>query len=202
MTAEARRRQLVACAVEIAEESGFGALTMRDVAARAQVSLGTLQHFYPARDDLIRAVAVTIAEHVAELAGQLPADVMDMRGVEGLETLLTRALASLWDALSRDAGRRLVSFELVTAAVRTQGHLMQTVTTQYTMNEGYVAHVISAAGAVTGVDFAVPVAEIAKFVVAYLDGFEIRWLIDPDSIDTAAQHRMLVKAVMTFAVSS
>jgi TetR/AcrR family transcriptional regulator, cholesterol catabolism regulator len=51
----ARRRRLLEAAVELANEGGYDAVQMRDVAARAQVALGTLYRHYSSKDQLLLA---------------------------------------------------------------------------------------------------------------------------------------------------
>lgn len=61
-TAE-RRRRMVEAAVELAGEGGYDAVQMRDVAARAEVALGTLYRQYSSKDQLL----------ITALAGQADA---------------------------------------------------------------------------------------------------------------------------------
>jgi AcrR family transcriptional regulator len=59
-----RRRRLLAAATELAAEGGYEAVQMRDVAARAEVALGTLYRHYSSKDQLLLAA-------LAEQAGTL-----------------------------------------------------------------------------------------------------------------------------------
>jgi AcrR family transcriptional regulator len=60
----ARRRRLLEAAVTLAHEGGYDAVQMRDVAARAQVALGTLYRHYSSKDQLLLAA-------LADQAGEL-----------------------------------------------------------------------------------------------------------------------------------
>jgi AcrR family transcriptional regulator len=51
----ARRRRLLAAATSLAAEGGYDAVQMRDVAARAEVALGTLYRHYSSKDQLLLA---------------------------------------------------------------------------------------------------------------------------------------------------
>ena len=62
----ARRRRLIEAAVELAGEGGYDAVQMRDVAARAEVALGTLYRHYSSKDQLLLAA-------LADQAGALRA---------------------------------------------------------------------------------------------------------------------------------
>lgn len=56
MEPEARRAQLLACAVKVFAERGIGRATHADVAREAGVSVPTTFVYFPTRDDLVRAV--------------------------------------------------------------------------------------------------------------------------------------------------
>src|SRR3954451_10061115 len=52
---EERKKRLIDAAVELAAEGGYDAVQMRDVAARAEVALGTLYRHYSSKDQLLLA---------------------------------------------------------------------------------------------------------------------------------------------------
>jgi AcrR family transcriptional regulator len=55
---EARRERVTRAALELGAEGGYDAVQMRDVAARAQVALGTIYRYFPSKDALLVAVMV------------------------------------------------------------------------------------------------------------------------------------------------
>jgi TetR/AcrR family transcriptional regulator, cholesterol catabolism regulator len=52
----ARKKRIVAAAIDLAERGGYDAVQMRDVAARAKVALGTLYRYFPSKDQLLASV--------------------------------------------------------------------------------------------------------------------------------------------------
>ena len=104
----ARRRRLLEAAVELAAEGGYDAVQMRDVAARAQVALGTLYRHYSSKDQLLLAAladqAGTLGTRLAqrpprgERAGDRVADVL-RRATRAL-TREPRVTAAMVTALS------------------------------------------------------------------------------------------------------
>jgi AcrR family transcriptional regulator len=68
----ARRRRLLEAAVELANEGGYDAVQMRDVAARAQVALGTLYRHYSSKDELLLAALADQAGALRERLAQRP----------------------------------------------------------------------------------------------------------------------------------
>ena len=49
----ARRKRIVAAAMDLAAHGGYDAVQMRDVAARAKVALGTLYRYFSSKDQLL-----------------------------------------------------------------------------------------------------------------------------------------------------
>jgi len=64
----ARRERVIAAAVDLASEGGYEAVQMRDVAAQADVALGTLYRYFPSKDHLLIAA---LAEQVDTLQRRL-----------------------------------------------------------------------------------------------------------------------------------
>jgi AcrR family transcriptional regulator len=64
----ARRRRLLDAAVDLAREGGYDAVQMRDVAARAEVALGTLYRHFSSKDQLLLA---TMADQAGTLRDRL-----------------------------------------------------------------------------------------------------------------------------------
>ena len=73
----ARRERMIAAAVELATAGGYEAVQMRDVAARAEVALGTLYRHYPSKDHLLLAALTEQAEGLRDRIAQRPPDGLD-----------------------------------------------------------------------------------------------------------------------------
>jgi AcrR family transcriptional regulator len=68
----ARKRRLLSAAAELAAEGGYDAVQMRDVAARAEVALGTLYRHYASKDQLLLAALADQATTLRERLDQRP----------------------------------------------------------------------------------------------------------------------------------
>ncbi len=69
----ARARRIVATAIELAEKGGFEAVRLRDVAADADVALGTLYRYFRSKEDLlIAALAMEVEQLESRLQGRPP----------------------------------------------------------------------------------------------------------------------------------
>ena len=60
---EERSRRIVAIAMELAEQGGFEAVRLRDVAANAGVALGTVYRRFRGKGDLLLAALEQLVEH-------------------------------------------------------------------------------------------------------------------------------------------
>jgi AcrR family transcriptional regulator len=68
----ARKARLLAAATELAREGGYDAVQMRDVAARAEVALGTLYRHYSSKDQLLLAAMLDQTETLRTRIDQRP----------------------------------------------------------------------------------------------------------------------------------
>ena len=68
----ARKVRLLAAAAALAAEGGYDAVQMRDVAARAEVALGTLYRHYASKDQLLLAAMAQQAATLRERLVQRP----------------------------------------------------------------------------------------------------------------------------------
>ncbi|MCU1457569.1 MAG: transcriptional regulator, TetR family [Actinomycetia bacterium] len=69
----ARRARLLDTAVALASDGGYDAVQMRDVAARANVALGTLYRHYSSKDQLLLAALATQARQLRDRLTERPA---------------------------------------------------------------------------------------------------------------------------------
>ncbi len=90
---QARRQRVVDAAMELGLEGGYEAVQMRDVAARADVAMGTVYRYFTSKDHLLAAALVHWVEQLDDRLGQVPP-----RGVSSAERVieaLDRALRSM-----------------------------------------------------------------------------------------------------------
>jgi len=78
--AAVRRKRVIDAALSLADEGGYEAVQMRDVAERADVALGTLYRYFPSKDALLIAALFEMADDlkrrmaVYPARGETPAD--------------------------------------------------------------------------------------------------------------------------------
>jgi TetR/AcrR family transcriptional regulator, cholesterol catabolism regulator len=89
----ARRERVVRAALELGAEGGYEAVQMRDVAARAEVALGTIYRYFPSKDALLLAVMVHWLGDLEERVTRRPPS--GATTVERIMDVLGRALRAM-----------------------------------------------------------------------------------------------------------
>lgn len=166
-------------------EEGFEGISVRKVAARAEVSIGAVQHHFPTKDAMLQAAMDRAsAAFQTELAQRVPADASPEDALRALlGALLTagpdqRSTAVLWVArLARAAVHRPTA----EAHAREWGQLA-----------GVVAGLV---GRVRPDLDAAEVDDAAAALLALVDGLAVTVLREPARMPPARAHRLLDRAL-------
>src|SRR3977135_2071172 len=67
-----RRGRVIAAALELGAEGGYDAVQMRDVAARADVALGTIYRYFSSKDHVLAAAMQEWTDALGPRRSQLP----------------------------------------------------------------------------------------------------------------------------------
>lgn len=92
-----RREELAQALWQVVTSKGIGAVSIREVAATAGVSAGSLRHLFPTREQLVIAAAEQMLRNVERRIRSLPRDVPSLRFAED----------ALAQTLPLDAERRI-----------------------------------------------------------------------------------------------
>ena len=65
---ERRRQDLIEATLDCVAEHGIEGATLRAIAVRAGVTAGLIRHYFPAKDDLLRAAYATIVDRMTQQA--------------------------------------------------------------------------------------------------------------------------------------
>lgn len=166
-----RREQLVEAALAVASRDGIEAATVRAVAAEAGVSLGVVHYCFQDKDELLRAMAHAItARNAVQGLDQIPPGLP-------VTTVLESAIGALWASISGTRGSQLLSYELTTSSLR-HPELNQVAIEQYRGQWTTAQHVLEVVGRAANVRWTVPPEDLARVVVAVVDGYSLAWLVD------------------------
>jgi AcrR family transcriptional regulator len=117
----ARRERVIDAALALADEGGYDAVQMRDVAARAQVALGTIYRYFTSKDHLLASCQLelwrTFVQHVVAhpLRGERAADrVVHLlhRSMRAAERQPLRTEALVTSSVSPDPAVRACQLEI------------------------------------------------------------------------------------------
>lgn len=168
-----RREQFIAAARSALATRGVAGASVRVVAAEAGVPLATMQYVFPSKDALLRAVIEDVVEEIAQVL-EASADTD-----HGLEHAIRAGLAGFWTRLV-EGGRdlQLIQYELTLYALRTAEH-QDLARQQYQRYAAVVAGWCRQAAETSDETLAVPVEDLARAIVAGVDGLILQHLCDP-----------------------
>ena len=193
MPAAERRSALALAARDVAARDGLAAATTRAIVGEAGMPLASFHYAVASRDELLRDVIelVVSGEGDAALAALID-DADDPR------TAIRRTLSAYLELVRADPGREQALFELTQYALRTPS-LIDLPTEQYARYHALAAALLEHGADHLGIEWTVPVTDLARLLVTITDGLTLAWLADRD--DAAAERviDLATDALITFA---
>ena len=176
-----RRALLVQAAIRVIAKRGVAGATTRAIVAEAGMSLASFHYAFRSHSEMMReVVAYVVGAEVASAYATLKLG-------SSIRQVLREGLQSYLDYVIADPGHEQVMQELVHYALRTPG-LESLAAEQYEAYHSGVMSVLAEGAAVSGVEWSVPVRDVARLVVTVTDGVTLAWLANRD---TAAAERVL-----------
>ncbi len=180
---EIRRRELAEALLRITADRGLDQVSIREVAAEAGVAIGTVQHYFPTKDELLRFAFEYTADQVRKRVDRL-----DHRGTVG--QVLRRFLAQLLPLdQQRDVEARVyLAFAARAAVVPYLAEVQRNTYAEVrTVLKEAIAHAIKIGETPTTVD---PEVE-AEVLIALVDGLLLHVLTEPGELSPAAAEAAL-----------
>jgi len=181
MSSAERRDLIVQAALRVIARGGMAAATTRAIVAEADMSLASFHYAFRSHAEMMRELVVWVVD--AEVAAVFSS----MKVGRSIHDALRSGFQAYLDYLSADPGHEQVMQELVQYSLRTPG-LEYLAAEQYQRYHAGVATLLTEGGAASGIQWAIPVADVARFVVTVTGGVTVAWLADRD---TAAAGRVL-----------
>ena len=181
LSSEERRSAIIRAAVRVIARDGLASATTRAIVAEARMPLASFHYVFRSRDEMIRELVAFVVgdERLAILASLRP-------GTE-VRSTIRAGIQAYFDLVVSDPGREQAMFELLHYALRTPklGDLPRL---QYDSYHRVVTEVLLAGAQHAGVEWSIPVDDLARLAVALTDGLTLGWLADRD--DAAAARLM------------
>ncbi|CAN5310305.1 hypothetical protein BH11ACT4_BH11ACT4_26210 [soil metagenome] len=176
-----RRALLVQAALRVIADTGVSGATTRAIVAEAGMSLASFHYAFRSHDEMMRELVAHVVE--AESTAAFAA----LRPGNDIRTSLRDALHGFLGYVIADPGHEQVMQELLQYALRTPG-LEALAREQYAFYYASVSELLVEGAAAVGVAWSIPVADVARMVVAATDGVTLAYLVDRDA---AAARRVL-----------
>jgi AcrR family transcriptional regulator len=188
-----RREELIAAATRVIARDGVAAATTRAVVAEAGMPLGSFHYIFDSRDELLAAVIETNTEEQKFLVFTSVGTDED----RSVEAVLRAGLDAYIDWLVADPLRELALAELALYASRT-GTVGQT-RSQYDVYYRSADESLRRVTELTGRSWTVPVGQLARYLVAIVDGMTTTWLADRDTQAARALARFAAASLAVHA---
>jgi AcrR family transcriptional regulator len=183
----ARRHEILTAAVEVFSASGFHKGSLRDVAERAGLSQAGVLHHFPSKSHLVEAVLTWRDEQSRERIGG---------GDSGLERI--RALVELVDYNQNETPELVELFATLSAEATSSDHPAHDYfARRYRWVIDYMRGGFERAAEEGALRPDVDCASAARTLVALMDGLQVQWLYDRDSVDMAAEVRRYLQTLLT-----
>lgn len=182
-----RRAALVRAALRVIDRDGVHAATTRMIVAEAGMSLASFHYAFRSRDEMMRELVAFVVQDEQRVSLEALDPDADIRSA------VRAGMQAYFDLLRAHPSREQALQELVQYSLRTPGleHLPRAQYASYF----HTARVLLERGAENaGVQWSLPIEQLARILIAITDGLTVAWLADRD--DEAAD-RLIDFAVDT-----
>jgi AcrR family transcriptional regulator len=171
MPAADRRRALIDAAFRVIAADGVTAATTRAIVAEARMSLASFHYAFESRDEMM----LELIRHV--VSTQAVAAYDSVRFSSDLRTAIRDGLRAFYQVVLDDPQHEEVMFELMQYALRTPA-VSYLPAEQYERYRAGASVLLETAAADTGMEWLLPLDDVARIVVTVTDGITLAWLAD------------------------
>ena len=172
-----RRQQLVDATIQVLAEEGLSRATTRRITDQAGLALGAFHYAFRSKDELLEAVIERVANGVEGVF----TDAAEKNPPADLTEAVTQIVTGFWDFIEESPDLQLAQYELTLHALR-EPSLRKFAVKQYERYSEAVGNALDRFDdAPTGQDR----DDIARFVVATIDGLVLHSFVDGSDVDAA-----------------
>jgi AcrR family transcriptional regulator len=194
LSADERRAHILDAAVEVIAAEGLARATTRRIAEQAESPLGALHYCFRNKDELMALV-------LERGRNTLQAAMETVDPNAGFEATIRSSVQAYWKWMRTNLGLNLALMELLMVAIRRGEHGKALYAR---LNDPFggdkLRENLRVAAEVDGIEPAVPVAEIARFIIHRFDGLVFEYAASEDRPATQRQVDMLANAMVALAV--
>ena len=185
-----QRASIIAATIRVLTRDGLADTTTRKIAAEANVNQATLRYYFGAKDDLLFAVL----QEMMHVTRQIVQDSLPEN--ENLHTAIAMGLKAFWAHVEEAPGLQVIQYELTMYALRHP----QSAWLARQQYDGYCSVIeslfqryLEAAGKTS----ALPLAEVARFVIGGIDGLILQYISDPNAARARKSLDHLISATIS-----
>lgn len=190
--ASERRAALIEAALRVVSQHGIAQATTRAIVAEAGMSLASFHYAFDSRDELIDELIATVVAR--EQAAVIP----DVVPGQDLLEILESGLLRYFEHLKADPEHEQAMLELTQYALRSPDRHPLALA-QYARYAELAERSLELAASAADVTWRVPVARVARVLVAFTDGLTLTWLVDRDDDAARAVARAAADALSRMA---
>jgi AcrR family transcriptional regulator len=193
LAAEERRQSIIEAATDVIAAEGLERATTRRIAERANAPLGALHYCFKNKDELIMSVADKGAERLRESFG-------DVDPSQGLEATIRACIAAMWNWVHENVGQQLAQMELGLWYIRRVGKAPDAYRMWDRFGGDLLTENITAAARIEGIEPAISIEEMVRFINHRFDGFAYEYAASRDDAACERQVELLSDAIVMLAL--
>lgn len=192
LSSEERRSALIRAAVRVIARDGLAAATTRAIVAEARMPLASFHYAFRSRDGMIRDLVAFVVDN------ERAAILASLRPGADIRSTIRDGVQAYFDLVTSEPGREQSMFELLHYALRTP-ELGDLPRLQYESYHRVVTEVLLAGAAQVGIEWSLPIDDLARLAVAFTDGLTLAWLADRDDAASSRLMDSMADALAVFA---
>ncbi|MET9397116.1 TetR/AcrR family transcriptional regulator [Kitasatospora sp. NPDC002965] len=192
MAAKDRREELIAAGFRVMIREGVAKATTRAIVNEAEMPLGVFHYCFRSREELLQEILTRFTDSTVIAARRT------FEGEGDLGSRITKSLNAFWGTVELRPGEHQVSYELTHYALRQAG-FEDLARRQYQRYREVHQELLEEVAEAAGIDWAVPVPVLARYLNSVLDGVTLNWLVDRDSEHSREVLRLTGEHLLTLA---
>lgn len=169
-----QRATIIAATIRVLTRDGLGETTTRKIATEANVNQATLRYYFGGKDDLLFAVLQEMMQVTRNIVqSSLPVD-------EELPIAIAKGLKAFWAHVEEAPVLQIIQYELTMYALH-HPESAWLAREQYSGYSSVIESLLQTYLEAAGKTSAVPLPEVARFVIAGIDGLILQYISEPNT---------------------
>ncbi len=191
-TAIERRAEIIAAAIRVLARDGLAETTTRKIAAEAGLNQATLRYYFGSKDDLLFAVLQDMMHITREITFE------STRMGKGVRETLSESIRAFWTHVEEMPELQIMQYELTLYSLRHPASAW-IARQQYDGYSAVVETLLQHLFETAHQSCAIPVSELARFIIGGVDGLILQFISDRDTARARRDLDHLLAAIIALA---